>query len=128
MRMSNTQAVKRAKKRPRRSRSEWLSDVQQWRQSGRSAAEYAQAHDLDEGTLASWASRLKKEDGVRRVRKSQNKVGPDFLAVQVRQSRSLAVEATFEVVLANGRCVRISGDFDAERVSRLLAAVDGGSR
>jgi len=126
--MSNTQPVKRAKRRPRRSRSEWLSDVQQWRQGGQSAAEYAQAHDLDAGTLAAWASRLKKEVGVHRVRRNQNKAGPDFLAVQVRQSRVLPVEGTFEVVLANGRRVRVSGDFDVERVSRLLAAAEGGSR
>lgn len=126
--MSNTQAVKRVNKRPRRSRSEWLSDVQQWRQSGQSAAEYAQAHELDAGTLASWASRLKEEAGVRRARRSKPEAA--FLAVQVRQSRApaVAVEGAFEVVLANGRCVRVSGEFDAERVSRLLAAAEGGSR
>jgi len=124
--MSNTQAVKRVNKRPRRSRSEWLSDVQQWRQSGQSAAEYAQAHDLDAGTLAAWASRLKEEVGGRRARRSKPEAA--FLAVQVRQCRAPAVEGTFEVVLANGRCVRVSGEFDAERVSRLLAAAEGGSR
>ena len=123
--MSNIQTVKRAKRRPRRSRVEWLADVRQWRQSGHSAAEYAQEHDLDAGTLASWASRLKKEVGVRRACRS--KLEPAFLAVQVRQSR-VPLEGAFEVVLANGRCVRVSGDFDAERVSRLLAAVEGGSR
>ena len=100
--------------------------MQQWRQSGQSAAEYAEAHDLDAGTLAAWASRLKKEVGVRRVQTS--KAGPDFLAVQVRQSRALPVEGTIEVVLANGRRVRVSGDFDIERVSRVLAAAEGGSR
>jgi len=102
--------------------------VQQWRQSGQSAAEYAQAHDLDAGTLAAWASRLKKEIGGDGVRRSKPK--PAFLAVQLRQFRApaVAVEGTFEVVLANGRCVRVSGEFDAERVSRLLAAVEGGSR
>lgn len=99
--------------------------MQQWRQSGQSAAQYAQAHDLDAGTLASWASRLKKEVGVR-VRRSKPEAA--FLAVHVRQSQALAVEGTFEVVLANGRCVRVSGEFDAERVSRLLAAAEGGLR
>lgn len=123
--MSNTQTVKRAGKRPSRSRPEWLSEVQQWRQSGQSASEYARAHDLDAGTLAWWASRFKKEAGIPRVRR--NKPKPAFLAVQVRQSRA-PLEGTFEVVLANGRCVRVSGDFDVERVSRLLAAAEGGSR
>ena len=126
--MSNIQPVKKAKRRPRRSRVEWLSDVQQWRQSGQSATEYAQAQDLDAGTLAAWASRLKKEVGGRLARRGKSKAGPDFLAVEVRQSRALAVEGTFEVVLANGRCVRVSGEFDADRVSRLLAAAEGGSR
>jgi hypothetical protein len=118
--------VRKAKKRASRSRSEWLLEVQRWRQSGESGSAYALAHDLDAGTLAWWASRLKKEAGVRRFRRS--KPAPSFLAVQVRESRALPVEGTFEVVLANGRLVRVSGDFDIERVSRLLVAAEGGSR
>lgn len=124
--MSNTQSAKGTKKRPSRSRSEWLSEVKRWRQSGQSAQEYAQAHDLDAGTLAWWASRLNKESGTRRVRR--NKAEPAFLALQVHPRPARGVEGTFEVLLVNGRCVRVSGDFDVERVSRLLAAAEGGSR
>jgi hypothetical protein len=120
------QAAERARKRPSRPRSEWVSEVRRWRQSGQSGPEYAQAHDLDAGTLAWWASRLRTEIAARPRRKSKSE--PAFLAVRVRQSPVRPTEGTFEVVLANGRCVRVSGDFDAERVSRLLAAVEGGSR
>ena len=69
---------------------------------------------------------MRKEAGAHRVRRKTP--SPAFLAVQVRQSPARPVEGTFEVVLANGRCVRVSGDFDVERVSRLLAAAEGGLR
>jgi hypothetical protein len=124
--MSKTQAVDGAKKRAARSRAQWLAEVRRWRQSGQSGPEYAQARDLDAGTLAWWASRLRSEVTLRPERKSKSE--PAFLAVRVRQSPVRPTDGTFEVVLANGRCVRVSGDFDAERVSRLLAAAEGGAR
>ena len=114
------------KKRQARSRAQWLSEVRQWRRSGQSGADYAKAHDLDQGTLAWWASRLRGEVAAEPARK--RKSAPAFLAVRVRETPTRLVEGSLEVVLANGRCVRINGDFNVERVSRLLAAAEGGLR
>ena len=58
----------------------------------------------------------------------KRKSAPAFLAVRVRETPTRLVEGSLEVVLANGRCVRINGDFTVERVSRLLAAAEGGLR
>lgn len=124
--MEITQSTKRVKKRQARSRAQWLSEVRQWRRSGQSGADYAKAHDLDQGTLAWWASRLRGEVAAEPARK--RKSAPAFLAVRVRETPTRLVEGSLEVVLANGRCVRINGDFNVERVSRLLAAAEGGLR
>jgi hypothetical protein len=53
---------------------------------------------------------------------------PAFLAVRVKESPARPVAGHFEVVLANGRCVRICGEFDVDSVNRMLAAVEGGAR
>ena len=50
----------------------------------------------------------------------------DALALTETPTRPAA--GNFEVVLANGRCVRICGEFDIDSVSRVLAAAEGGSR
>ena len=119
-------STEQVKRRGRRSRAQWLSEVQSWRRSGQSCAEYAQAHGLHEGTLAGWASRLRHE--VKRESGSERDSHPAFLAVHVSETPVRPRAGSFEVVLANGRCVRIAGDFDVDSVSRLLAAVEGGTR
>jgi hypothetical protein len=123
--MEITQSRRRVKKRQARSRAQWLSEVRRWRRSGQSGADYAKAHDLDRGTLAWWASRLRGDVVAEPGRKRSS--APAFLAVRVRETPA-SVEGSLEVMLANGRCVRISGDFDVDRVSRLLAAAEGGVR
>jgi hypothetical protein len=123
--MKITQSTRRVKKRQARSRAQWLSEVRRWRRSGQSGADYAKAHDLDRGTLAWWASRLRGDVAAEPARKRNS--APAFLAVRVRETPA-SVEGSLEVMLANGRCVRISGDFDVDRVSRLLAAAEGGAR
>ena len=124
--MKITQSTEREKKRQARSRAQWLSEVRRWRRSGQSGADYAAAHDLDQGTLAWWASRLRSEAGAQPA--SKCKRAPAFLAVQVREAPARSVEGSLEVMLANGRCVRINGEFEVDRVSRLLAAAEGGLR
>lgn len=55
---TNEVAVRKRKKRGRRSRSEWLEEARKWRATGKPAEEYAREHDLSARTLTWWASRL----------------------------------------------------------------------
>jgi len=99
-------------------------EVQRWRDGGESAGDYAKAHDVNKGTLLWWSRqlRLDAESGPAAKRAPKK---PAFLAVKVRETLTQRVEPGLEVLLANGRCVRITGDFDAERVGRLLAVAEG---
>lgn len=124
--MKTRQSTEQVKRRGRRSRAQWLSEVQSWRRSGQSCAEYADARGLHESTLAGWASRLRHE--VQSEPGTERDSQPAFLAVRVKKGPARPVAGHFEVVLANGRCVRICGEFDADSVSRMLAAVEGGAR
>ena len=104
--------------------------MRSWRRSGQSAEQYAAEHDLSKGTLLWWSCRLGKEQGsspARRRAPTRTKADSAFLAVKVRQTPVEPDEGSLEVVLANGRRVRICGRFDAERVGQLLAVVEGGA-
>jgi transposase len=129
--MRNTRSGKQARKRARRSRAEWTVEVGRWRRSGQSAADYAKAHDLDKGTLGWWGTRLRADANAAAAPRPVRE--PAFLAVRVSDAQAhetpaRPVDTELEVVLANGRRVRIAGDFDAERVGRLLAVAEGVAR
>lgn len=119
------QISKASSKRARRSRAEWIKEVRSYRASGQGAEEYAAAHNLNAGTLCGWASKLGKE-GARPSSTGR------FLPVRIaraedaRASRGPASE--IEVVLCNGRRVRIAGEVPREGLAELLALVEGGSR
>jgi hypothetical protein len=124
--MNETRSKTQQTRRARRSRAEWSSEVRRWRASGQTGAEYAQVHGLDPGTLAWWGSRLRRAQGEKRA--DQGGRGAAFLAVQVApRRRPAARDEVLEVVLCNGRRVRVSGDFDAARLARLLDAAEGRS-
>lgn len=118
------------KKRARRTRAEWLEELRRWRGSGQSAAEYAQERGIHAGTLAGWASKVRDsmvaKAGGRDHRRSMFvpvHVAPAPVPAAVAKTGSDRGE--FEVVLRNGRCVRVSGTFDGEAVSRLLMIAEG---
>ena len=112
--MQNIQA-----KRPRRSREQWAIEVERWRRSGQTAAVYAAAHGLHEGTLAGWAAKL----GSRRT--EHKEAQERFLPVRVVPPVRPAKRAALEVVLRNGRRIRIEDGFDRELLARLIAVVEG---
>jgi hypothetical protein len=122
----------RGSRRARRAAAEWVEEVNAWRSSGQSAAVYAQARGLHPATLAVWASRVRKQATGEQTRKAKTDP-PMFLPVRVvsRESRGESmstgsVKGEFEVLLTNGRRVRIAGSFEPQSLARLPAAVEGG--
>ena len=95
--------------------------MRRWRESGESAEEYAKKHDLHAGTLAAWASKV--GPGGPRPQKSV------FVPVRVAERAAIATAKTetgeIEVVLLNGRRVRISGNVPSATLARLLTVVEG---
>jgi len=131
--MQTTTQVDRRGKRPARSRTTWLEEVKKWRSSGQRAEAYARAHGLHPGTLAFWASRLKHELDVKSGT-TAGRVRPAFLPVRVtgrsrktKVDSAQAIDGEFEVVLTNGRRIRLSGAYPTHALSRLLAVVEGGA-
>lgn len=129
-RMQTATGNTRREKRASRTRADWVTEVKRWRDSGQKCGQYARAHDLHPGTLSYWASRLRHEAG---AKSPASKRAKRF--VPLRVTRGGAIEETktnlpttggeFEVMLTNGRAVRVTGSFQPETLSHLLAVVEG---
>ena len=135
MQKATTQGTREVRRRPRRTRAEWLEAVNQWRSSGQSVNGYARTHDLHPSTFAVWASRFRNGvdgKGTRKVAKDTS--ASVFLPVRVSGTRAsrevppeMSIEGGFEVVLTNGRRVRVAGNFRPQVLAQLIAVVEGGA-
>jgi transposase len=127
-------------------REVWAKRVERWRESGLTAKEYAAEVGLNPNTLTHWGWRL-RGDVDRPDRRSQRRraAGPalaQWVEVSVPASGVLAAETEqattgtvaiavgpqsaswFEVIVGQGRVIRVPSDFDPAALGRLLALVE----
>jgi hypothetical protein len=101
-------------------RAQWAEQVQQWRQSGLTAREFATQAGINAGTLSHWAWRLGRIHGPDNARRAQPKRGagasPKFVELVAG-----ALENRFELDLGDGRRLRIPAQFDAASLEGVLA-------
>ena len=102
--------------------AKWAERVREWRASGKTAEEFAEAFEFEASTLRYWASRLKT---------GADKAGPVIAQVVRRRRRSLSPQegsATslpaheVEVVIGVARIVVRRG-FDVELLREVAAAL-----
>jgi hypothetical protein len=132
--MSETATGDQVEKRARRKRADWIPEIQRWRASGQDAEAYAAAHGLHPRTLAWWARQLEGRGAKqgRGAKRDLAKPSAKFLPARLSDSRATsAVEAAperheVEVVLRNGRRVRVGRNFQLEALARLLDTVEAG--
>lgn len=99
-----------------------------WRASGQSASAYAAQHDLHAGTLAGWGSKLRHVTSSAPV-VAAGAAGSSpvrFLPVRVSAEADRHEPPLIELVLRNGRRVRVGGVFDGEVLARAIAIAEGG--
>jgi hypothetical protein len=132
--MQKATGVGRRKTRPFRKREEWEAEVSKWRESGQALKEYAKAHDLHPRTLAWWVAFLKKGIRSRSATPTKSKekrfvpvrvVGQDFAERPISKGATMTTFEAFEVVLVNGRRVRVTGAYQLDALIRLLNVVEG---
>ena len=124
--MGNTKT--RPVKASRRSREQWAAEIANWRKSGLNSAEYAEQHGLNRSTLLGWSFKVGSAD-VGRATPRESNAPVHFLPVHVREQQAAKETATaasrIEIVLANGRTVRITGAVDGGELAGVLAAAEG---
>ena len=102
-------------------RSEWARRLEEWRKSGLDLRTFAERASLSLRTLSWWRWRLESE-----ASRAPTALMPlSSTAFVELEATPIASTAPFEIVLANGRVVRVPNAFDELSLSRLLRVVDG---
>jgi transposase len=102
--------------------SYWRQVIARWKRSGLSVRAFCRTVDLNPVTFYWWRRELKRRD--------QAPPTPLFLPVRVLPEREQAEPSAsgIEVVLANGRLVRVGAGFDSQTLARVVALLEEGGR
>ena len=93
--------------------------VEAWRQSGQSLSRFAREQGVRAPRILRWAARLEVRPSGRAV---------DFQPVRLIEAAGVATRAAvepIEVVLSDGRRVRVPEGFAAAELARVLAVLEG---
>lgn len=116
----------RAKARVRDGAQVWRDRVERWKQSGKTAREFARLEGIRPETLAWWKWRLQRQDAATQAR--ADVTGPRLVPVQVADAEPEPAACAIELVLACGRVVvRVGPEFDERTLRRVVDALGGAS-
>jgi transposase-like protein len=94
---------------------QWRRWIAQWQTSGLSVRGFCDRHGLATPSFYAWRSRLQQRAADT----------PAVVAVQVMADAPPVQGSALELVLADGRIVRVAPGFDAATLRRLLTALEG---
>ena len=95
-----------------RRESDWRSLLAQWRRTGISVRAFCRAQDVSEPSFYLWRRKLNLTD-----RTTPTFIPVDVVCDEAKEAATLGIE----VVLSNGRCLRVGPGFDPHT---LLSVVD----
>lgn len=101
--------------RDERKERQWRRRINQWRASGLSVRAFCARHGLATASFYNW----------RRVLARRAAEEPAFVPVQVVADAVPAQASALEVILVDGRAVRVAPGFDEATLRRLLAVLEG---
>ncbi len=113
----------------------WRGHIDAQGKSGFSIRRYCRNHGLTEALFYQWRRRLTRETGASDVRAGgEDVVRPLFVPVRVKESGIVSLGDSgasafevVEVVLQNGRLLRVRPGFDGETLQRAVAALESPS-
>ncbi len=94
-----------------------LRHVRAWKKSGLTARQYAHQEDISHWSLYAWASWIK--------RNAVTDAAPTFLPVAVIEAP--ASSEPIDLVLGNGRVIRVSSGFDSDTLTQVISVAEGGA-
>ena len=94
----------------------WRQVVARWKRSGLGVSAFCQREGLNQATFYRWRWELQRRDQPK----------PAFLPVRVLAEKPEPPAGGIEVVLANGRCLRVAAGFDPQTLVRVVELLEGG--
>lgn len=102
----------------------WRQRLDRWQRSGLSIRAFCQRHHLSEPSFYAWRRTLQLREATLPATAPVTflplHVSPD----QGHDAPTPRKTASLELLLANGRCLRIPPDFDAEQLRRLVRLLE----
>jgi len=102
--------------RPRDPRKEqhWQRWIHLWQQSGLSVRAFCDRHHLEEPSFYAWRRHLQQGAAV----------APTLLPVQIITEEPARGTSGIELILADGRCLRVAPGFDPATLRQVLAVLE----
>lgn len=97
----------------------WRQHVAAWERSGLTGLGYSEVHGVSSGSLYAWKSKLCRDGAGQGATRF---VPAEVVPAVTPQTKS---EGVLEVVVGNGRTLRIRGLVQAEVLQRTLLALEG---
>ena len=99
----------------------WRQVVRRWQRSGLSVRAFCAAESVSEPSFYAWRREL-----ARRAEAAATEVSPTFVPVHVRADAEVesASVPPIDLVLSNGRRLRVPAGFDPAMLRRLLAVAE----
>jgi transposase len=102
------------KPRDPRKEQQWRRWLQQWQDSGLSVRVFCARHHLPQPSFYAWRRTLQQRDAA----------AVTFLPVRLAPEPAPVTPGSLEIVLTNGRCLRVPAGFDPTTVRQLLAVLE----
>ncbi len=113
----------------------WRQAVRRWERSSETVRDFCLRHGLCESSFYFWKRELRQRDAQRRAGRggpSSRRQAPTFVPVQVEAAGGAtaaaaddAADVAVEVLLGDGRVVRVRPGFDAATLRQVLALLEG---
>jgi transposase len=96
----------------------WRQVLRRWRQSGLSVRRFCTREDIAEPTFYFWRAEIARRD------QPAAEAPPPFVPIHVRPEVAPAPGPFLDVLLRNGRVVRVAPGFDPALLRQLLAVAE----
>ena len=111
----------------------WRRLIQQWRHSGMTIRDFCVEHEVSEPSFFAWRRTIADRDrqsgqpsadGYGNVDSNKTQASPAFVPLRVVSTVSTPAGTAFEVVLRDGRIVRVPAGFDPATLRQLLVLLN----
>jgi hypothetical protein len=98
--------------------SHWRRVLARWERSGLKVRAFCRAEGMNEPTFYRWRRELQRRDQAKSA----------FLPVHLLTDQSESPARGTEIVLANGRCLRVGAGFDPHTLVQVVELLEDGGR
>ena len=104
----------------------WRRRVRRHAESGQSVRAWCCKHGVTETAFYWWRRELARRDAERKpsVQRDAEKPSPSFVSVHVAEDGPAHRDSQIEIMLTDGRCVRVTGSLDRQMLAGVLDVLE----